>query len=111
MTRSRGNKDANQDAIVEGLRAHRLSVAVTSTVAARTPHLKGFPDLVVGGDVPCPHCGGLVNQTVLVEVKDPGKPPSERRLSVHETDFHQRWRGAIAVVQTIDEGLRIFGLT
>jgi len=72
---------------VKTFRALGCSVAVTSAVGA------GFPDLVVG-------INGL---NIMVEIKDGAKPPSERRLTPAQVDFHGYWRGQIVVIETVDQ--------
>lgn len=79
--------DANQGQIVQAFRSLSCSVAITSAVG------DGFPDLVVG-------INGL---NILVEIKDGAKPPSERRLTPAQVDFHGNWRGQVVVVETVDD--------
>lgn len=79
--------DANQKLIVSLLRTMGCSVAVTSSLG------RGFPDLVVG----------YRNKNYLIELKDGFKPPSQRRLTPDEINFHSLWRGQIVVCKDIDE--------
>ena len=79
--------DANQVAIVKALRDIGASVCVTSSLG------KGFPDIVVG----------LRGKNYLLEIKDPGKPPSAQKLTDLEASWHERWRGQVAVVKTVQE--------
>jgi hypothetical protein len=58
----------------------------------------GVPDLLVCAPT-WPH------ETVLVEVKDGAKPPSERRLTPDQVKFHATWKGRIHVVTSPDEAL------
>lgn len=81
--------DANQPEIVQAFRRAGCSVAITSAVG------DGFPDLVVG-------INGL---NVLVEIKDGAKPPSARRLTPDQVDFHGNWRGQVIVVETVDQAI------
>lgn len=85
--------DDNHREIVTGLRAVGASVRSTAEVGA------GFPDLAVG-------YRGL---TWLLEVKDGNKPPSKRALTPDEQLFHATWRGAAAVVTSLDDALRTIG--
>ena len=55
--------DENQIEIVKTLRQTGISVAVTSNLG------DGFPDIVTGGLMPCPHCSKKFPQTKLVEIK------------------------------------------
>lgn len=82
--------DANQSHLVAALRSF-ASVAVTSAVG------KGFPDIVVG----------YRGRNYLFEIKDPKKPPSARRLTEHESDWHRLWLGQVHVVETLDDCLRV----
>jgi hypothetical protein len=59
----------------------------------------GFPDLVVGYD----------GRSYLFEVKNPARPPSERKLRPKQVAFRARWRGHYAVVLTLDDCLREMG--
>jgi hypothetical protein len=74
--------DANQQAVVDHLRAVGWSVHVTSAIGG------GFPDLVVG-------CPGFC---CPVEIKDGDKPPSERKLTKDQHEFAKNWTGPYLVV-------------
>lgn len=92
--RRAANIDPNQPTIVQALRK----------VGATVQHLhqvgKGCPDLLVG----------FRRQSFLLEVKDPAKPPSHRRLSDDEQVWHRSWQGLpVAVVHDVDEALRAIG--
>ena len=79
--------DANQTQVVEALRAAGATVQSLAAVG------QGVPDLLVG----------FRGQTVLLEVKDGRKPPSERRLTEQQLDWHGAWRGGpLAVVDGVD---------
>ena len=77
-----GRTDANQGAIVAALRKMGCSVAITSQVG------QGLPDLLVG----------YMGRTVLLEIKDGERPPSERKLTAAEAYWLAHWRGGPAVV-------------
>lgn len=81
--------DANQRAIVKALRSIGATVAVTSTVG------QGFPDI----------CVGYRGRSILMEVKDGSRPPSERKLTPDQKDFHAAWRGEITVVTSATEAI------
>jgi hypothetical protein len=85
--------DANQKVIVDACR----------DVGATVQHLhqlgQGVPDILVG-------YRGI---NYLVEIKDGDKPPSERRLTGDEQKWHDLWRGQVAVVESIDDTLRLIG--
>lgn len=83
--------DANQPVIVATLRRCGFAVAHTHTIG------KGFPDLVIARN----------GWTGLVEVKDADKPPSARRLTNDEYDFHQKWPGEIFIIESVDDVLKL----
>ncbi len=85
--------DANQNEIVQALRDVGASVAITSALG------KGFVDLVAG-------YRGI---NYLIEIKDGSKPPSAQRLTPDEQEFHDLWRGAVIVVNDVDEALKAIG--
>ena len=82
MTRKYGRVDTNQRRIVLALRQVGASVATLSDAGA------GVPDLLVG-------YRGL---TLLMEVKDGSKPPSQRKLTKDQEQWHGRWRGGPCLV-------------
>ena len=81
--------DANQREIVKALRGAGASVHPSHQAG------KGFPDLVVG----------FRGVTLLFEVKDGEKPPSERKLTPHQQDFFNSWEGQIDIVISVKEAL------
>lgn len=83
--------DANQAEIVAYFRKAGCSVAITSALGA------GFPDLVVG----------KAGKTILIEVKDGRKPPSERRLTQDERSFQGSWRGVYRVVESLQDAASV----
>lgn len=99
MWRGRGMRraarvDDNQREIVEALRRAGCSVWSLAGVG------KGFPDLAVG----------FRGCNLFLEVKDGSKPPCKRRLTPDEEAFHTSWRGHVAVVESVEDALRIVGL-
>jgi len=91
--RRAAKKDANQDEIVAALRDVGASVALTHQLGG------GFPDVVVG----------YRDETFLLEIKDGDQPPSKQQLTRKEAEFHQSWRGQIAIVTSVEEALRVIG--
>ena len=85
--------DSNQPTIVKQLRALHISVRVTSMVG------EGFVDLVLG----------FRSKNFLIELKDPSKPPSKRRLTQDEQDFFDGWRGQASVCESLQEILEVIG--
>lgn len=83
--------DANQKQITDALRQAGCSVQPLHTVG------RGVPDLLVG----------IHGQNFLLELKDGSKRPSERKLTDDQKDWHQRWRGQVAVAESSDEALRL----
>jgi hypothetical protein len=57
---------------------------------------QGKPDLLVG----------FRGRNVLLEVKDGAKPPSRRKLTDDEADWHRDWRGQVDVVESKEEAER-----
>ena len=53
----------------------------------------GFPDLVIG------YRG--INE--LWEIKDGSKPSSAQRLTRKEYLFHERWRGSVFIVRSVQD--------
>ena len=77
-----GRTDANQSRIIEALRKLGATVVSTSQVG------QGLPDLLVGWR----------GVTILLEIKDGARPPSERKLTEAEAYFLANWKGGPAVV-------------
>lgn len=92
--------DANQAGLVELLRWYGLSVETELFRVGR-----GVPDLLVGGELPCPHCGRSFRQNLLLEVKTPlGK------LDEAQRKWHASWRGQVEVVTNQADCERLIGL-
>lgn len=83
--------DDNQKQIVDGLRKLGLSVQSLASIG------NGCPDIVVGTD----------RKNFLFEIKDGSKPPSKRLLTDDEVKWHERWRGQVHVVETIEDVLNV----
>jgi len=93
--------DANQKAIVSALRKAGYSVQSIHTVG------QGAPDVIVGGPIPCPHCGAAFPQNRLIEIKNNSLPPSRRYLTPDEQAWHKNWRGQVHIVESADDALSI----
>jgi Holliday junction resolvase len=78
--------DANQQDIIDALRAIGASVVSIHRVGG------GVPDLLVG----------YQGVNLLLEVKT-----ARGRLNRCEAEWHQEWRGQVAVVRTVDEAIEI----
>jgi hypothetical protein len=86
--------DANQEQVVSALRAAGATVQSLAGVGV------GVPDLLVG----------YQGKTLLLEVKDGKKPPSERRLTEDQVRWHGAWHGGpLAVVDGVEAALRMLG--
>lgn len=77
--------DANQKEIIGAFRVLGCSVVPLHTVG------HGCPDIAVGKN----------KKTILVEIKDGSKPPSARKLTSDEQQFHEQWKGSIAIVESL----------
>ena len=86
--------DDNQGQIVEALR--RVGCSVWSLAGVG----KGFPDLAVG----------FRGRNLFLEVKDGSTPPCKRQLTPDEEAFHASWRGHVAVVESVEDALKIVGV-
>jgi hypothetical protein len=87
--------DANQEQVVQALRAAGATVQSLAGVGV------GVPDLLVG----------YQGKTILLEVKDGRKVPSARRLTEDQLKWHGAWRGGpLAVVDGVDAALRVLGV-
>ena len=85
--------DANQPEIVAALR--RVGCFVTSLAGVGN----GCPDIVA-----------IKGRRVwLIEVKDGRKPPSARKLTPAEQEWHAKANGQAHVVCSVDEALRLVG--
>ena len=45
----------------------------------------------------------------MIEIKDPDKMPSQRKLTPDQNEFHESWRGQVVVAESSLEALRIIG--
>ena len=91
----RGRTDGNHTEILEGLRAVP-GVTAFSTAGVRD----GFPDI----------CCARLGVNYLLEIKDGSKPPSKRKLTEDEAKFHAMWTGQVAIVESVDDALRVIGV-
>ena len=88
--RYRPRTDANQPDIVKGLRDAGYTVWITSALGTGV-------DIVAGKN----------GVNFMLEIKDPSKVPSQRRLTDDEAAFHAAWCGQIAVVETLEASLEV----
>jgi hypothetical protein len=85
--------DANQPLIVKALRDAGCTVQHLHGVG------QGCPDLLVG----------FRGRNFLMEIKDPSRKPSERKLSDDEKLWHGAWNGQVQIVETVEEALGVIG--
>jgi hypothetical protein len=85
--------DANQSDIVAALRAVGASVQPLHSVG------QGCPDLMVG----------YRGQTFALEIKDGSLPPSARKLTDAQVEWHRDWRGHVVVVESVKDALIAIG--
>lgn len=81
--------DSNQKEIVACMRNLGATVAITSMVG------KGFVDAVVG----------FRGTNYLVEIKDGKKCKSAQKLTEHEKEFHETWRGTVHIVTSVNDAV------
>lgn len=87
--------DQNQGDVVDALRKYGAYVRYLSQG-------DGLPDLLVGYN----------GETILMEVKDGSKPPSQTRLTDRELKFFEEWKGGkLYIVYSVQEALDILDLT
>jgi|TARA_R110000824_G_scaffold132891_1_gene295430 hypothetical protein len=83
--------DTNAKDIDKALERIGATVAKTDGVAS------GFPDRVVGFN----------GKNILLEYKDGSRPPSRRRLNPLQKEWHKRWAGQVAVVNSPEEAIAV----
>ena len=86
--------DANQSEIVKALRGIGATVALTHRIG------EGFPDV----------CVGWRGRNILMEIKDGSKPPSARKLTSSEAEWHSGWKGQVVIVESVDDALIVLGI-
>ena len=94
MSRHAYATDRNHAEIRDQLRKLGVFVWDTHTLG------NGFPDLLCV----------VRKEAVLLEVKDPKKIPSKRRLTPQERDFFKAYPGPIFVVTTVEQALTALGV-
>ena len=109
--RKRGCVDENQPQIVSELRKLGYSVLVMSSLGG------GAPDILVGGLRPGKTYQSIPGQSEMVpvdvrmnwafEIKRSTGFPSDRRMTKDEMAWHRNWRGQIAVIETVEDALRV----
>lgn len=88
--RYRGRVDQNQRSIADALRKAGYSVEFLANNGG------GCPDLIVG------RADGA---NIFLEVKNPALEKNKRVLTPDQKVWHSRWKGRVAVVETIEQAL------
>ena len=84
--------DTNQREVVRAFRAHGCSVTLLHRVG------EGCPDLLIG----------LNGQTLLVEVKDGTKSPSQQAKTTAQVLWWSEWKGGpVATINDLDGVVRV----
>lgn len=91
--RRRAAVDANQASIIAAMRQAGASVQPLHAVG------KGCPDLLVG------ICTNAGRRCYVVEIKDGSKPPSARKLTPAQVEWHAAWRGGVHVITDVDQAV------
>jgi hypothetical protein len=89
MTRYAKRTDDNHADIVAEFREAMPEATVFDASGAG----RGFSDLVIGWK----------GQNYLIEVKDPDKAPSRRKLTPAQEKFHLQWQGQIDICHSAAE--------
>jgi len=110
--------DRNQPEIVDALRKAGASVGHTHAVG------QGFPDIVVGvkgltlvGDFSVKRVKQLLHAvhglsvidgaTLLLELKDGSQSASKQKLTPDEVEFHENWKGQLAIVNSAEAAVEL----
>lgn len=84
--------DGNQPELVEQIRdLPGVKVVLTHVIG------NGFPDCIIS----------FRGFNYMCEIKNPSQPPSKRKLTPDEEEFHKNWTGQIAVIMTLDDVLEM----
>lgn len=94
MIRRASRIDGNHNSIVKALRQAGCSVQSLAAIGS------GCPDLLVARNG--------VNR--IMEVKDGSKPPSQKKLTPDEIEWHSRWKARVHVVENVDQALAVMNL-
>lgn len=84
--RRQAKADNNQPEIVKIFRDLGCSVQHLHTIG------KGCPDVLIGKD----------GQNFLIEIKNGSKHLSQKKLTKDEAEWHQKWRGQVCIIESID---------
>ena len=103
--RRRAKVDSNEIEIVNRLRDK--GYVVYRICGRADSESSGVPDLVVAYSIAKEGKPGIVerSETILLEIKDGEKPPSQRKLADNQLVFGKTWPGRYAVVLNVKEAL------
>jgi len=87
--------DNNQRDIVKALR--QIPGCTVESLAAVG---KGVPDILCG----------FFNKNYLFEIKDGNKPPSRRKLTPAQVEWHNSWCGQVDIITCLGDALIIIGI-
>lgn len=82
--------DENQSEIVEACRKMGASVKSLHREG------EGCPDLLIG----------WYGQNLLFEIKNGAKMSSQSRLTKDQEEWHQRWKGNVYIVISVDQAIK-----
>ncbi len=86
--------DEIQPAVVAALRQAGCSVLILSGIGERAA-----PDLLAARN----------NESILLEVKTPGREDQHKGHLAEQFEWRSRWKGRVAVVASVADALRCFG--
>ena len=89
MRRRAAKIDACQPAIVAAMREAGASVQPLHAVG------QGCVDLMVG----------ISGRCYAVEIKDGSKPPSARKLTPAQVEWHAAWRGGVHIITSVEQAV------
>jgi len=81
----------NQPEIVDVFRSMGFSVLLLHQIG------DGCPDILIG----------KFKKNWLVEIKDGRRIPSQKRLTEDEKDFHEKWRGVVFVIESVEQAIAL----
>lgn len=94
MAKLRPRLDANQKAIINGLRKAGVSIQSMAGIGC------GCADILAGSN----------GHNYIFEIKNPNQPPSKQRLTEMEQKWHVQWRGRVHIITGLNDALKIMGL-
>jgi Holliday junction resolvase len=90
MRKYAARTDDNHTEIINAFRSCGFSVQDLSAAG------DGIPDLLIGRR----------GKNYLIEVKDGNKPPSKRKLTQKQLDWHDAWLGQVEIIESVSDVMR-----